>query len=634
MSRTTTVTFVETPSGANPRGVDVVVGTTLLDAAHAAGIEITATCGRRGRCRSCRVKVLEGELPPATLQDTVQLGHEAVQERFRLSCQTPIVGDVTVLPAPPKVEAGHKILTGGDRGSLEAVGLDSGVRRHVISADAPMDENRQTSDIEEIFVKLPPQTRPEISLDVLRKVPGALRDQGGKLTVTTFNNEIVDIEPGATPDAMYGMAFDIGTTSVVGTLIDLSSGEQLAAVGSINPQAAFGGDLMSRIAYAQFDAKKLAVLRGRILTAINDFISEACETAGISPERIYKVVVVGNTCMHHIFVGIDVSYVGLAPYAPSARRAIVVPAGDLPLKKIPNARVCLLPIVAGFVGADTVGAILATRIHETEGTRCLVDIGTNGEVVMGGKDRLMVCSAPAGPAFEGGQIKHGMRGAVGAIEAITITDDVACAVIGDAPALGICGSGLIDAVAKMLDAGVLDGGGRLRHQNLDALPQNVSARIVPDDAVRAFVLVPGAASANGEDVILSQMDIRQLQLAKAAIYAGVLMLQRIMDVSDDKIDELLLAGGFGNYINIDSAVRIRLLPPLPEDRINYVGNAALRGAEIALLSERERRSADEIVTKIEHVALATRMEFQEIFVDACNLQADNRISGQTRLRQG
>jgi uncharacterized 2Fe-2S/4Fe-4S cluster protein (DUF4445 family) len=619
MSRTARVTFVETPAGGGARAVEVAAGRTLLDAAHDANVEITATCGRRGRCRSCRVKVLSGDLPPPTLQDTVQLGHEAVHERFRLSCQTEVVGDVTVMAAPPKTEAGHQILGGGAVGSRTAVAIDSGIRRHVITAEAPMDENHQTSDVEEILRHLPPETEPDVTLDVLRKVPGALRDKGGQMTVTTFNGRIIDLEAGDAPGTMYGMAFDIGTTSVVGSLIDLTTGAQMASVGALNPQTPYGGDLMSRIAFAQFDEKKLALLRGRILTAINGFIEEACEKAAVSGDRIYKIVIAGNTCMHHVFLGVDVSFVGLAPYAPTVRRAIVVAASELPLKRAPNAQVCLLPIVAGFVGADTIGAILATRIHETPGIRVLVDIGTNGEVVIGGKDRLMACSAPAGPAFEGGQIKHGMRGAVGAIEAVSIEDDVECDVIGDVAPLGICGSGLIDAVAKMLDAGVLDGGGRLRHEGLDGLPPKVRGRIVPDGKSRAFVLASKAVSAHGEDVTLTQMDIRQLQLAKGAIYSGILMLQRIMDVPDEKIDELLLAGGFGNYVSIDSAVRIRLLPPLAPERITYVGNAALRGAEMALVSEAERRSAETIARGIEHVALATRMEFQEIFVEACKL---------------
>ncbi len=619
MSRTACVTFVETPAGEGARSVDVAIGSKLIDAARTAGVEIEATCGGRGRCRSCRVKVLSGDLPPPTLQDTVQLGHEAVHERFRLSCQNEIVGDLVAMASPPKAEAGHQILGSGDDVSRSTIVIDSGVRRHVISAEAPVDENHQTSDVEQILSQLPEGTDTLLPLEIMRKIPSALRDLSGQQTVTTFNGQIIDIEPGADMDSMYGMAFDIGTTSIVGNLINLATGEQLAAVGSINPQTAYGGDLMSRIAYAQFDSKKLAILRGRVLATINDFIEEACEKANIDGDHIYKIVIVGNTCMHHIFLGIDVSYVGLAPYAPVSRKAMVLPATEIPLKKAANARVCLLPIVAGFVGADTIGAILATRIDESDGIRVLVDIGTNGEVVMGGKDRLMACSAPAGPAFEGGQIKHGMRGAVGAIESVTIVDDLDYDVIGDAPAMGICGSGLIDAVAKMLDFGVLDGGGRLRHEGLDALPEKIRTRIVAEGKGRAFLLVPKSESGNGEDLTLTQMDIRQLQLAKAAIYAGVLMLQKIMDVPDEKIEELLLAGGFGNYVNIDSAVRIRLLPPLAPDRIVYVGNAALRGAEIALLSELERRRSEVITDRIEHVALATRMEFQEIFVEACNL---------------
>ena len=231
-------------------------------------------------------------------------------------------------------------------------------------------------------------------------------------------------------------------------------------------------------------------------------------------------MIAGNTCMHHVFLGVDVSYVGLAPYAPVVRESLVVPAGELPLKGAPNAMVCFLPIVAGFVGADTVAAMLATRIFESEGVRVLVDIGTNGEVVMGSKDRLMACSAPAGPALEGGQIRHGMRGAVGAIERVELDDDVRCGVIGDTAPIGICGSGLIDAVAKMLDAGVLNGMGRMRKTRLDSLPVAIRERLVGDREERGFVLVWGEHTGGSDDITLTQLDVRQFQLAKGAIFAG------------------------------------------------------------------------------------------------------------------
>jgi uncharacterized 2Fe-2S/4Fe-4S cluster protein (DUF4445 family) len=331
---------------------------------------------------------------------------------------------------------------------------------------------------------------------------------------------------------------------------------------------------------------------------------------------VYKIVVVGNTCMHHIFLGVDVTHVGLAPYSPVVRDLLVYEARDIPLKAAPNARVCLLPIVAGFVGADTMACVLATRIYDSKEIRALVDIGTNGEVVMGSRDRLVACSAPAGPALEGAQIRHGMRGAVGAIERVSIGGDVACDVIGAAPAIGICGSGLIDACAKMLDAKVVDFKGLLARENAShALPHALRARFITGEAGREFVLVWKKDAGKGQDITLTQGDIRQLQLAKSAIYSGIVMLQKVMDVSDEDIAELMLCGGFGNYINIASAVRIRLLPALPLEKITYMGNAAALGAQMALLSETERKRAFELAQRIEHVALAARPDFQDIFVD-------------------
>ena len=621
MTQSVNVTFFAAAGGEELSRRAVPRGTTVLEAALAAGIDITATCGRRGRCRSCRVKVLSGEMAPPTLADTLQLGPDGVREHFRLACQLPAVADCAVAAMPENAELGHQILGGAGSFAPGAMPLEAGVEKRLIRAEAPQDENHQTSDLEQILACLPAGISRQVPLSVQRKLPAALREELGQLTVTTFLDEIIDVEAGDTSGQAYGLAFDIGTTTMVGSLHSLNTGEQLASIAAVNPQAVFGGDLMSRIAYAQFDPKKLQVLRGRVLNQINGFIATMTSDAGVSQEHIYKIVIAGNTCMHHLFLGIDTSYLGLAPYAPVVRDAIVVPAGEIPLKRAPNARVCLLPILAGFVGADTIAGILAARIYASEEMRLLVDIGTNGEVVLGSRERLLVCSAPAGPAFEGGQVKHGMRGAVGAIEKVAIGEDVACQVIGDAPAIGVCGSGLIDAVAKMLDAGVLDAAGRLWRPGVRPLPAALQARIVADGGGRAFVLVHAEAGGRGEDVVLTQTDIRQLQLAKAAIYGGVMMLQRIMNVSDDAIEEVMLSGGFGNYVNIESAIRIGLLPPVPPERVSYVGNTALLGAQLALMSETERARALDIARSIEHVALATRPEFQDIFVEACRLGA-------------
>jgi uncharacterized 2Fe-2S/4Fe-4S cluster protein (DUF4445 family) len=616
MSRSLTVTFE--PTG---QTLGVPEGQTFLRAAQDAGIDVMATCGGRGRCHSCRIKIIKGSVPPPTIMDTVQLGHDEVREGFRLSCQTVISSDCTVMVVPPIAEGGHQILS-CTHAFRETTMLDSGVEKRLVNASLPTEEHHQTSDAEEVLAALGDGVSPDIPLDLLRRIPHLIRDAEGVLTVTTFNKRIIDIESGDTTMHRYGMAFDIGTTSIVGFLVDLATGEQLAAVGSLNPQAVYGGDLMSRIAFAQFNAEALKKLQTRVLGAVNGFVKEACDKAGVAPAHVYKVVIVGNTCMHHIFLGIDPTHVGLAPYAPSVRAAIVVTGQELLVRVNPNAAICFLPIVAGFVGADTMAVVLATRIYDSPHIRVAVDIGTNGEVVMGSREKLMACSAPAGPALEGAQIKHGMRGALGAIERVEIGDDVVCGVIGGVPPVGICGSGLIDAVAKMLDAKLLEPSGLLRIEEREALPPALRDRLIERDGERQFVLAWASESGNGHDITISQQDVRQLQLAKGAIYSGILMLKKVMGVRDDQIKEVMLAGGFGNYVNIESAVRIRLLPELPVERIRYVGNGAALGAEMALLSEGERNRAIGLARSIEHVSLAARPDFQDVFIEAICFPGD------------
>jgi len=609
--RTVTLTFE--PTGTT---VPAVPGTTFLKAAHAGGVDITATCGGRGRCTSCRIKVLKGTVPPPTIMDKVQLGDDQVREGFRLACQTQVLEAATVQPAPPISEGTFQILScAHDMRKDSRLRLDSGVQKVFVKAKCPTEEHHQTSDAEEILRQVPGVSH-DLELDLLRRIPALLREANGELTVTTFYSKVLDIEAGDATAHKYGMAFDIGTTSIVGSLLDLDTGAQLAAVSGLNPQAVYGGDLMSRIAFAQFNPAALKKLQTRVLAAVNGHIKEATEQAGVDPRQIYKLVFVGNTCMHHIFLGIDPTHVGLAPYAPSVRAPLEFSARELLLRTNPSARVFFLPIVAGFVGADTMGVVLATRVYEGPVIRVAVDIGTNGEVVMGSRRGLMACSAPAGPALEGAQIKHGMRGAAGAIDRVTITEDVRYHTIGDLPSLGICGSGLIDALAQMLEAGVLDRSGLIRLEERDHLPPALRDRIVERNGERQFILVRAEESGSGEEIVITQQDIRQVQLAKGAIYSGLLMLQKVMGVPDDRIGELMLAGGFGNYLNIESAKRIGLLPDLPTERITYAGNAAALGAQMAVLSETERHRATALARKIEHVSLAARPDFQEVFVEA------------------
>ncbi len=601
------------------RSVAVEPGQVLLRAAHAHGIDVTATCGGRGRCTSCRVKIVHGVSPPPTINDELQLGSDLVREGYRLSCQLRVAEPLTVQLAPPVDERAFQIL-GIDPGAVAGarVPMDSGIAKRVARVEVPREEQHQTSDLEQLGLAagLPVGA---LSLDVIRTLPSVLREAKGEVTLVTFGGTPLTVERGDTSAMAFGLAIDVGTTSVVTTLLELASGEVMASVSSLNPQATFGGDLMSRIAFAQWNPANLRKLQSRIVGLLNQQIDELLQRTGVLPQWVYKVTVVGNTCMHHVLLGIDPTYVGLSPYTAVVRDPLVLPARALHLKINPEARVCLLPLVAGFVGADAVGAALATRLDTGERIRAVVDIGTNGEVVMGTRDRLLACSAPAGPALEGAQVRCGMRGAVGAIDRVSLEDgDLRLHVIGDAAPQGVCGSGLIDAVAAALDAGLLDWTGLLQVEQRDRLPPALGARLVQRGEERVLVLVPRGEAADGGEIVLTQEDVRQIQLAKGAIASGIRMLQHVLGIGDDELSELLLAGGFGNYLSIPSAVRIGLIPDLGEDRIRYVGNAAALGAQLALVSEAERARAERLARSIEHVALATHPDFQDLFVEAMN----------------
>jgi uncharacterized 2Fe-2S/4Fe-4S cluster protein (DUF4445 family) len=608
---------------ASRRTLTVAPGTTILKAAHAGGVDITATCGGRGRCTSCRVKFLVGLPPPPTIMDEVQLGDDLVREGYRLACQCVLHEAVTVQPAPPLDERAFQILGAGPGvRELARVTLDSGIAKQVVKVTLPREEHHQTSDLEQLLEAVG-LTTADVGPAVLQGLPSALRDDPAGVTVTTFaagggRQRILSVERGDTAAMKFGLAIDIGTTSVVTTLVELESGEQLGSVSSLNPQAVFGGDLMSRIAFAQFNPGNLRKLHTRIVGLLNQHIAQICRDSGVLAKWIYKVVVVGNTCMHHILLGIDPSHVGLAPYAPVMRHAVTLSARELFLKVAPEARVCLLPLVAGFVGADAVGVALATRIYESAEVRIAVDIGTNGEVLLGSRERLWACSAPAGPALEGAQIRHGMRGALGAIDRVTVDDDIHVHTIGEADALGICGSGIIDLLAGLLDGRVIDWTGLIQVDARDSLPPKLGERIVMRGEERqVIVLRPGEAGAR-QEIVLTQDDVRQVQLAKGAIASGVMMLQHVAGVPSETVAELMLAGGFGNYVSIESALRIGLIPPLPRERIRYVGNAASLGAQLCLVSESERARAEAVAGRIEHVSLAAHPDFEEIFVDCMN----------------
>ncbi len=420
----------------------------------------------------------------------------------------------------------------------------------------------------------------------------------------------------AGPGGVFGVAVDIGTTTVVAKLLDMADGRCLATEAVLNPQTRFGDDVISRINYAQ-SPERLSEIHKVIIDCINDLIGRLCFPARIDVSRIYEICIVGNTTMNHIFLGYPVEQLGRAPYLAYAVDARDVPPGDLGLRVNPSGNVHCVENIAGFVGADTTAAALAADLDAIEDRTLVVDIGTNGEIVLGTRERLYAASCAAGPALEGARIKYGGRAAEGAIEAVVANGDIDLDVIGNVPSRSICGSGLIDAVAVLADLGVVDATGRLldRKSLGRSVPAAIVSRLCECDGQPAFRLSSGDGT-GCSGVLLTQRDVREMQLAKAAILAGIRILMNKLDLTAGDIDRVLLAGAFGNYIRPASAVRIGLLPDVPLDRIQSIGNAAATGAQMLLISDECRDRAARLAKKIQYVEIAHEKGFSDIFADA------------------
>lgn len=429
----------------------------------------------------------------------------------------------------------------------------------------------------------------------------------------TIVNRYRDI---AGPGLILGVAVDIGTTTVVARLVDMTDGRCLGTRSTLNPQTRFGDDVISRINYAQ-SATHLAELQKVVIDAINDLIRRLCRDNRVEPVRIYEACMVGNTTMSHIVLQFPVEQLGRAPYRAWSVDAQDVPPAQLGLEMNPAGNVHCAENIAGFVGSDTTAVALAVDVESAADTTLVIDIGTNGELVLGMGGRLYAASCAAGPALEGARIQHGGRAADGAIEAVVVNeDDISLDVIGDAAARSICGSGLIDAVAVLCDLGVVDATGRfVERKRLPQLPGPIAARIVESNGQAAFCLAFRGRPSQPA-VILTQRDIREVQLAKAAIRAGSRILLNKLGLRDEDIQSVMLAGAFGNYLRPASAIRIGLLPHVPLDRIHFVGNAAASGAQMLLLSSECREKSARLARKIQYVEIAHEKDFTDIFADA------------------
>ena len=606
------VTIVFQPTG---RRFEVAEGEVLFEAAVAAGVEIDTVCGGNGSCGKCKVRFDDAPPAPEPL-DYVHLSAGEIGDGYRLSCQVGAARDMVVHVPESGARTRVNILQHGTGRDVE---LRPGIRKMYCAWVNPR-EIDDIADWERVRQLWPRPSRPrEISLRLLRELPAALRDRDG-MTIVTAGRTVTGIERGDTTLRQYGVAFDIGSTTVVGFLVDLGIGNEVAVSSAVNSQAVFGDDIIGRLSRAQHNPEGLAQLNGMILEQLNAVLADLALQAGIDAREIYDVTIVGNMAMHHFLLRLDSTWLGLAPYAPVTRSALALNAEDVGLGLAPDTPVYVLANIAGFVGSDTVAVMVATDIAAGNDMRMAIDVGTNGEMALGNRKRLIACSAPAGPALEGARIRMGMRAAPGAIDHVWITDDVRISVIGDQPAGGICGSGLIDIVAQLLDAGLLDHTGAfIRHDELaDTVPEALRDRLIEAEKRRdAYFVLARAAETGGErDIVFTQQDVREMQLAKGAIRAGAMMLLQRMGLGDEDLDEVMLAGAFGNFIDPANALRCGLAPQVPLERITSVGNAAGVGARIALVNVVERRRSERIAQRTEHIQLSGSSDFQKAFTTA------------------
>ncbi|MFH1938969.1 MAG: ASKHA domain-containing protein, partial [bacterium] len=583
-------------------------------------------CGGKGICGKCKVLVVEG-LTAASIEKEL-LSEGEIEKGFRFACQTKVFKDSIIeIPLEIRLDFNNVFsskLKGDTHHIKKSFSIDSDLRKVFLDLEKPsLDDQR--SDWERIkdglsLKKIENILNLKVPIEILKKIPDLLRKSDFKITITLQNNEIIDIESGNTAKNSYGIAFDIGTTTVAGYLVNLESGIELSAAAKTNPQVVYGDDVISRVGFAQQNKDGLLKLQKEIVNALNEIIKETTQRAKISSDNIYKMSIAGNTCMQHLLLGLNPSYIASSPYIPVIKEDLSVKSKDIPkLILIPNTNIYMLPNISAYVGADIAAGILATCMWKKEKNILFLDLGTNGEIVLSARGKLWACSTAAGPAFEGARISSGMRAAEGAIDKVKMDHkSFAYSVIKEDKVKGICGSGLIDLIAEMLRLGLINKSGRLTdREGCNAeLGEEIRKRIIKGQKGNKFLLVEGKETENGDPVFLTQKDIREVQLAKAAIFSGIKILLKEVNILPEDIQEILLAGAFGNFIDKESARRIGLIPYLSLKKIKSVGNTAGRGAEIALLSEKMKEVCRDTAREVQYIELSSRSDFQDEFMDA------------------
>jgi uncharacterized 2Fe-2S/4Fe-4S cluster protein (DUF4445 family) len=595
------------------RRIEIPPGKTLLEAAQSAGVELVSLCGGIGACDSCKVRLVSGELAPLTLEERAVFNPEELDSGYRLACQATPLSDVKIDIPPDSLTTPQRLQIEGIDAQVElnpaVIGIDVQLEPPNIY-DLRSDVTRLKTALLESGLEAPVSNAgsiaASIAASVLTDLSDKVRQMNWNVRLALLAGQVIAVLPPGT--ALLGLAVDLGTTKLAAYLVDLTSGATLAKTGTMNPQIAFGEDVISRIGYANSHADGRSLLQSRLVDSLNQMVDEMCTNSGSSPEQIVEAVVVGNTAMHHLFAGFPVQQLGAAPYVPAVSEALDLRAHDLGLRLAPGASVHLPPIIAGYVGADHVAMGLATGIWETRKTAVALDIGTNTEITLAHGGRMLCCSCASGPAFEGAHIQDGMRAAPGAIERVQIdAADIRIQTIGDQPPVGICGSGILDSVAEMICARILDRRGAFQ----------VGHPLVNLSNGRGELILAGAASSgHGRDVRVTRRDVNEIQLAKGAIRAGIDILLAEAGIPAEAIEEFIVAGAFGTYISIRSAIQVGMFPALPLDRFRQVGNAAGTGARQMLVSSQHRHIAKQLANRIEYIELSSHPNFTNKFAQS------------------
>jgi uncharacterized 2Fe-2S/4Fe-4S cluster protein (DUF4445 family) len=575
-----------------PDGTDVRVpaATSIFDAASWNGIAIDSTCGGHGTCKKCKVRVLDGDVPVSPV-DPRAFSPDELRDGWRLACRAEARADL-VIDVPPLQTRPKAALVGVGRHVILRPAV---MKRHLVLDEPSLEDQR--SDVDRVLDALD-DLEPRIELPVVRTLGKLLREAHFDVTAVVVDDLLIAVEPGDTTTRRFALAFDLGTTTVVATLLDLETGTPAAVRSMLNRQQPYGADVISRVSATMLDDAALGALEARAHETLSQLAAEVCDEAGIDPAEVYEIVLVGNVTMTQLALGIDPEPLSMAPFIVASHDLPPALASDFGVAVHPRAPAIVFPSLGAYVGGDIVAGMLATGLTRDKRVRLFIDVGTNSEIALGSNERVLATAAPAGPAFEAAQIRCGMRAAEGAIEGVKIRDgELELQVIGDVEPAGICGSGLVDCVAEMVQAGLLDHSGRFTDD----------PRMTKIGEERVFMLA--------DDVYLSQRDVRELQFAKASIATGWNILLREMGLSPDDISQVLLAGSFGAYLSPASAVRIGLVPPLALPRIVSAGNVASEGAKMAALSHRERAEARSIVHEVEYVELSGREDFNDLFVD-------------------